>query len=59
MIWTIIKNRLGEASTWKGLLSAAAGVGLQLSGVQIDLIAVAMVSIYAALSALLPDTFGK
>lgn len=59
MIWNVIKNRLSEGSTWKGLLSMASGMGLALTGVQIDLIAAAMVAVYAALSALLPDTFGK
>jgi hypothetical protein len=59
MIWDAIKARLGEGSTWKGLLSVATGIGLQLNGQQIDAIAAAMVAIYAALSILLPDKFGK
>ena len=59
MIWQMIKNRLGEASTWKGLLSVATGLGLALSGQQIEAITAAMVAIYAALSVILPDKFGK
>jgi hypothetical protein len=45
MIWDAIKARLGEGSTWKGLLSVATGIGLQLNGQQIDAIAAAMVAI--------------
>mgnify|MGYP001360953268 CR=1 FL=1 len=59
MLWNMIKNRLGEASTWKGLISLATGLGLQLSGQQADAIVAAMVAIYAALSVVLPDTFNK
>lgn len=59
MLWQMIKNRLGEASTWKGLLSVATGLGLALSGQQIEAITAAMVAIYAALSVILPDKFGK
>lgn len=59
MIWQAIKNRLGETSTWKGLLSMAVGIGLALNGSQMDLIAAAMVANYSALSAIFPDTFGK
>lgn len=59
MLWNMIKTRLGEASTWKGILSVATGLGLSISGQQIDLIAAAMVAVYAALSALLPDKFGQ
>ena len=57
MIWRMIKARLGEASTWKGILSVLAGLGLALNGEQIDAITAAMVAIYAALSVLLPDKF--
>jgi len=57
MVWNMIKVRLAEASTWKGILSVATGLGLNLSGAQVDVIAAAMVAVYAALSALLPDTF--
>ncbi len=59
MIWNMMKNRLGEASTWKGILSILVGAGLALTGVQIELITTAMIAIYAALSVLLPDVFGK
>jgi hypothetical protein len=59
MIWNMIKARLGEASTWKGLLSLAAGAGLALSGQQQEAIVTAIISIYAALSVILPDKFGK
>jgi len=59
MFWNMIKKRLGEASTWKGILSVAAGLGLALNGQQIEAITAVMVAIYAALSVLLPDKFGK
>ena len=59
MLWNMIKNRLGEASTWKGILTFATGLGLQLNGVQQEAIVAAMGSVYAALSVLLPDKFGK
>jgi len=60
MLLKIIKNRLSEASTWKGLLSVATGLGLfTLSDLQIDKVVAAMVATYTALSVLLPDKFGK
>ena len=60
MLWKIIKNRLGEASTWKGLLSVATGLGLfTLTDLQADKVVAPMVAIYTALSVLLPDKFGK
>ncbi len=59
MLWNMIKNRLGEASTWKAILSVAVGVGLKLSDAQMDAITSAMLAVYVALSLLLPDTFGK
>lgn len=57
MIWEMIKRRLGEASTWKGLISIAVGLGLNLTGVQQEAIVTAVIAIYAALSVLLPDSF--
>lgn len=60
MIWDMIKSRLGEASTWKGIISVAAGIGLvSFTDAQSDAIAAAMVSIYAALSIVFPDKFSK
>jgi hypothetical protein len=59
MLWNMIKNRLGEASTWKGLISVATGLGMSISGQQAEAITAAMVAIYVALSVLLPDKFGK
>ena len=59
MIWNIVKSRLGEASTWKGLLSMLAGLGMALNVQQIEAITAAMVSVYVALSVILPDQFGK
>ena len=50
--------RLGEPSTWKAILSIATGAGLALTGAQVDAIAAAMVSVYAALSLIFPDVFG-
>jgi hypothetical protein len=55
----MVKKRLGEVSTWKGLLSVLVGLGLTLNGEQIDLIAAAMVAVYAALSSVLPDKIEK
>lgn len=54
-LWAYIRNRLGEASTWKAILSFAVGAGLKLNDVQIELISAAMISVYAALTAFLPD----
>ena len=59
MLWEMIKARLGEASTWKGILSFATALGLQLNGAQTDAIVAAAISVYAALSIILPDKFGK
>lgn len=59
MIMKIIKKRLGEASTWKGILSLLVGFGLTLNGNQIDTIAVAISSVYAAFSIITPDNVGK
>lgn len=59
MFWEMIKNRLGEASTWKAILSLAVGVGLKLTDVQIEAITSAILAVYVALSLILPDKFGK
>ncbi len=59
MLWNMIKARLGEASTWKGLLTFAGAIGMKLNGAQEDAIIAACVAIYAALSVILPDKFGK
>lgn len=54
-LWDYIKNRLGEASTWKAIFTFAVGVGLKMSDVQIELVTAAAVAVYAALTAFLPD----
>jgi hypothetical protein len=59
MLWNMIKARLGEASTWKGILSLATGAGLALTGQQQEAIVTAIIAVYAALSIILPDKFGK
>jgi hypothetical protein len=51
----MIKNRLREASTWKGILSLLVGFGLTLNGNQVDTIAIAISSVYAAFSIITPD----
>jgi len=51
----MVKKRLGEVSTWKGILSILVGLGVAMSGEQIDLVATAMVAVYAAMSAFIPD----
>jgi hypothetical protein len=51
----MVKKRLGEVSTWKGILSILVGLGVAMSGEQIDLVATAMVAVYAAMSAFMPD----
>jgi hypothetical protein len=53
-LWDYIKGRLGDAVAWKAILTFAVGIGLNLTGVQIDAIALAMVGVYNALSLLLP-----
>jgi hypothetical protein len=55
MILGIIKRRLREASTWKGIISLLVGFGLQLNGNQVDTIAVAIASVYAVFSIVTPD----
>jgi hypothetical protein len=55
MILSMIKNRLREASTWKGILSLLVGFGLTLNGNQVDTIAIAISSVYAAFSIITPD----
>ena len=56
----LIKRRMKEVSTWKGLISILVGLGLfTLTEAQMDAISTAMVSIYVVLSLLLPDSFGK
>jgi hypothetical protein len=55
MILSMIKNRLREASTWKGILSLLVGFGLSLNGNQVDTIAIAISSVYAAFSIVTPD----
>ena len=56
MIKKYLKARLCEASTWKGIISIAVGMGLvSFTSVQTDAIAAAMVSIYAVISAFTPD----
>jgi hypothetical protein len=55
MILSMIKNRLREASTWKGILSLLVGFGLSLNGNQVDTIAIAISSVYAAFSIITPD----
>lgn len=56
MIKKYIKARLCEASTWKGIISIAMGMGLfTCTTIQVDAIAAAMVSVYAAISTFTPD----
>jgi hypothetical protein len=55
MILKMIKRRLGEASTWKGIISLLVGFGLSLNGNQVDTIAIAISSVYAAFSIVTPD----
>lgn len=60
MIKRYLKARLCEASTWKGLISIAVGLGLfSCTDAQVEAIATAMVSIYAAISMFLPDAACK
>jgi len=54
-LWNYVKNRLGEPTTWKAILSFAVGLGLKMSDVQMDLVAGAMIAVYAAVSAFLPE----
>jgi len=57
MIKKYIKARLCEASTWKGIISIAIGLGLfSCTDIQSEAIATAMVSIYAAISMFMPDS---
>lgn len=57
---TYIIKRLGELSTWKGILAFLVGIGLfTLTDSQTEAIATAMVAVYAAMSALLPDKLTK
>lgn len=58
MIKNILRRRFKEASTWKAILSLLTVFGLTLTDAQADAIATAGVSVYAALSLLLPDKFG-
>jgi hypothetical protein len=58
-MWDYIKSRLSEGSTWKGILTLAVGAGLKLTNLQVDTIATTMVSVYAGLSVLFPNFFGK
>ncbi len=58
MIWNMIKRRLKEGSTWKGIISILVGFGMKLSDAQTEAITAAMITIYTALSVLFPDTFG-
>ena len=56
MIKKYIQARLKEASTWKGIISIACGMGLfSFTPAQTDAVAAAMVAVYAALSMFLPD----
>jgi hypothetical protein len=55
----IIMARLGEASTWKGILSLLVGMGMNINGAQVDAIALVMVSVYGLLSVFFPDKFTK
>jgi len=54
-LWSFLRNRLGEASTWKAILTFAVGIGLKLTDVQVELISAAMIAVYAAMTAFLPD----
>lgn len=57
MIKKYVKARLKEVSTWKGIISIAAGIGLiNFTDAQADAVAAAMVAIYAAISMFLPDS---
>lgn len=56
MIKNYILKRLGEVSTWKGILSIACGLGLvTMTDAQADIVATAMIAVYAAISAFLPN----
>lgn len=56
MIKKYFRARLKEASTWKGIISVACGIGLiNFTDAQTDAVAAAMVAVYAAISMFLPD----
>lgn len=56
MIKKYVVARLKEASTWKGIISILMGMGLfTFTTIQVDAIAAAMVSVYAAISTFTPD----
>jgi len=58
MFINIIKKRLREGSTWKGILSLLTGLGLfSLTTAQAESIASACTAVYIALSVLMPDKF--
>jgi len=54
-LWDYLKNRLKEPTTWKAILSFSVGLGLKMTDAQMDLIAAAMIAVYAAVSAFLPE----
>ena len=56
MVKKYILTRLGEVSTWKGILSIVCGLGLvTMTDAQVDVVATAMIAVYAAISAFLPN----
>lgn len=56
MVKKYILARLGELSTWKGILSIICGLGLvTMTDAQADVVATAMIAVYAAISAFLPN----
>ena len=57
MIKKYLTSRLKETSTWKGIISFACGIGLiNFTDAQADVVATAMVAVYAAISMFLPDS---
>jgi hypothetical protein len=60
MIKRYIISRFGEASTWKGIISALCGIGLfTLTGAQTDAIVGVCLAVYAAASVFFPDKVEK
>lgn len=54
-----IKNRLKEASTWRGIIALLGVFGVVFSPEQADAVVTACVAVYGAVAVFLPDKLGK
>ena len=54
-----LRDRLGERSTWLGIVGFISAVGIALTPEQVELVVAAGLAVWGLVEAFLPDPFGK